>query len=260
MRSKFPGMDPYIELLGGWGDFHNSFLVECRRSLNERMPPGFAATINERLELIEHPYETEQVRLPDVTISRDPARAPQATVPATSLASTHGPMLRLRQPRYEEARLTSLEIVRLPERRVVTTVELLSPTNKVGEGWIIYKNRRRGLIAEFQNLVEIDLLLAGRRIETTAPLPDADYFTFITRSPREELEVYGWTVRDPLPVIPIPLGSDVPDVTLELQPLFDLTWQGGRTSDLVKYDRKLTLPMPEDRIAWSVDRAALSQP
>jgi hypothetical protein len=255
MRSKFPGMDPYLELLGGWGDFHNSFLVECRRSLNERMPPGFAATIDERLELIEHPYVTEQVRLPDGTISRDPIRAPQGVASVTSPASTHGPILRLRQPRYEEARLTSLEIVRLPERRVVTTIDLLSPTNKAGEGWIIYKSRRRGLIAEFQNLVEIDLLLAGRRIETTAPLPDADYFTFITRSPREELEVYGWTVRDDLPVIPIPLGSDVPDVTLELQPLFDLTWQGGRTRELVKYDRELTLPIPDERRSWSLAQA-----
>ena len=35
MPSLFPGIDPYIEAQGYWGDFHPSFVTYCRDSLNE---------------------------------------------------------------------------------------------------------------------------------------------------------------------------------------------------------------------------------
>lgn len=53
MPSPFPGMDPYIEWLNRWPDFHQDFLVRCREQLNRQLPAGYAATLGERVELID---------------------------------------------------------------------------------------------------------------------------------------------------------------------------------------------------------------
>jgi hypothetical protein len=37
-------MDPYIEAMQRWGDFHQEFLVRCREQLNERLPENYAAS------------------------------------------------------------------------------------------------------------------------------------------------------------------------------------------------------------------------
>ena len=40
MPSPFPGMDPYIETSGLWGDFHGSLLAAVRADLNSHLPDG----------------------------------------------------------------------------------------------------------------------------------------------------------------------------------------------------------------------------
>ncbi len=53
MRSPFPGMDPFIESFGLWGDFHNSSHydrdLDCHRPLQPPLCPSDAAWLQERL-------------------------------------------------------------------------------------------------------------------------------------------------------------------------------------------------------------------
>ena len=41
MRSPFPGMDPYIEACGLWGDFHNRLISAIQDVLDEAAPDRY---------------------------------------------------------------------------------------------------------------------------------------------------------------------------------------------------------------------------
>ena len=41
MRSPFPGMDPYIENCGLWGDFHHRLISEIQDTLAQVAPDRF---------------------------------------------------------------------------------------------------------------------------------------------------------------------------------------------------------------------------
>ena len=63
----------------------------------------------------------------------------------------------------------------------------------------------------------------------------------------KEGETYVIGLRDPLPVISIPLRPTDPDIPLELQPLIDRCHQRGRYYRL-RYQAELTPPLcPSDR-------------
>ena len=63
-----------------------------------------------------------------------------------------------------------IEVRRRTGRIPVTIIELLSPTNKTGDGFVEYRLKRRSLIRQKIHLVELDLLLGGRRLPMSLPL------------------------------------------------------------------------------------------
>ena len=52
MPCPFPGMDPYLESPAFWSDFHARFLTYLSDAISDRLPPGYEARIDERLEFI----------------------------------------------------------------------------------------------------------------------------------------------------------------------------------------------------------------
>ena len=64
----------------------------------------------------------------------------------------------------EEVRDLWIEIRHRPDRDLVTAIEILSPTNKLGEGYWQYQGKRRALIRQNVHLVELDLLVRGQRL------------------------------------------------------------------------------------------------
>jgi hypothetical protein len=104
------------------------------------------------------------------------------------------------------------------ERRLVTCIEVLSPTNKRGPGREEYAAKRFQILSGDAHLVEIDLLRAGTRFPTAQPLPAAPYFVFVSRAGRRnEVEVWPIALQQPLPVVPIPLLPGDAAVPLDLQ-------------------------------------------
>src|SRR5438105_14238193 len=77
MPSPFPGMDPFIEASGLWGDFHGSMAVALRDDLNARLPKGYAASI-EMYVWLHEPDTRKRGRMvePDVSVTRERGRAP----------------------------------------------------------------------------------------------------------------------------------------------------------------------------------------
>lgn len=250
MANPFPGIDPYIESQNFWEDFHTRFLTYTCDAINDRIPDGYDAQVEERFPIASFRDEGE-VR-PDVTVLRDdPRGAPRGGLAVEVAAEPV--MIPLPELIAEEFTRRWIEVRRREDRSVVAVVELLSPPNKVGEGRVDYLRKRKLLIAEPIHLIELDFLLGGRRLPMGRPLPSADFYAFVARSERRpDCAVYAWSVRQRLPAIPIPLDAPTPDVTIDLSDLYATAHGRGR------YERKFRRDLPLDPadLAWATKLGA----
>jgi Protein of unknown function (DUF4058) len=245
--NPFPGMDPYLEDPAFWEDFHSRLVPAIADFLLERLPDGYDAHLQERLHLVEAPALRTRSRLPDVAVDRDPNTKEVANTGAS--VSTLEP-ISLPVAELHEMREAWVEILHLPERELVTAIEVLSPTNKSGDGYAEYCAKRRELYGRQVNLVEIDLLVGGRRLGFGRPLPEHDYFAFVTRSGRNYSHADGWSLQDPLPTIPVPLKSPDPDVALDLAAVLADAYGRGRYDRRLRYSDPLLTPFPSDKVSW----------
>jgi Uma2 family endonuclease len=159
MKSPFPGMDPYLEQ--HWGDVHHDLITFAQGLLNEQLPPDLRARVEERI-LLELPSENH-VYYPDVRVvehERPPGGGAAVAAPDVAMAEP------LEVPFIEPETQGYLEIVEShPKRRVVTVVEVVSPSNKyAGRGRELYEQKQRDLADACISLVEIDLLRAGPHV------------------------------------------------------------------------------------------------
>jgi hypothetical protein len=254
MPSPFPGIDPYLEAQDYWGDFHPSFATYCRDSLNELLPEGYIAQLGEQVRLMELSRREAKRIIPDVAVLRKEGKP----VRSGARAKRDGGMLTLEPVTIPLPRMTMevrdvwIQILRVPKRTPIAVIEILSPTNKVGVGLAEYRLKRRKTIRQKVHLVEFDFLLGGQRLPMDRPLPRGDYYALVARAERRpDCEVYAWTMRDPLPRIPIPLAAPDPDVVLELSAVFATAYERGHYAGWIDYSAPLTLVRnPEDR-AWA---------
>ena len=153
---------------------------------------------------------------------------------------------------FMEVRDAWIEIRHGSKRKPIASVELLSPTNKVGAGLGEYLMKRRKSIRQKIHLVELDLLLRGERLPMGQPLPAGDFYALVSRAEaRPESDVYAWTIRDPLPSIPIPLSPPDPDVMLDLAAVFATAYERARYAELLDYSvPPSSVKKPTDR-AWA---------
>ena len=105
----------------------------------------------------------------------------------------------------------SVEILDRHDRKLVTAIEVLSPTNKRGEGREEYLAKRDSILHSSAHLLEIDLLHEGRRLPMQRPLPLAPYYVYLCRWPtRPFTDVWAISLNQPLPVVPVPLLAERP--------------------------------------------------
>ena len=261
MPSPFPGMDPYLEDPAFWQDFHRSFITYCRDALLDNLPDAYEARIDEHIRLVEHQANRTTTVVPDVTVTHD-RRAKGGTALATppsriaSIVSIPNKM----PLDADEVHDAWIEIRLRRDRSLVTAIELLSPANKTGVGYSEYRDKRINLLYRHAHLVEIDLLLGGRRLELSDPLPPGDYFTYVTRAYRNSVvDVYAWSLRDPLPTIPIPLKSPDPDIGLNIAEVFAITYERGRYARSLPYHAAPQVPLQGEAMAWVAERGAAAK-
>lgn len=248
-------MDPYLEDPAFWPDFHRSFITYCRDLLLDNLPSEYEARIDEQVRLMELPEHGGRERriLPDVSVLHDPAGAGAATVRRASSGSvaTLAPVA-IPMPVVAEVRDAWIEILHRPERSLVTVIELLSPTNKIGQGFGDYMSKRRAVLERRAHLVVIDLLVSGERIPLLRPLPRGHYYAFVTRDDKRPMvDVYSWGLRDRLPTIPVPLRAPDPDVPLDLAALFAMTYDRGRYVRSLRYGTLPQVTLEQDDSQWA---------
>src|SRR5262249_14997396 len=160
------GMDPYIEACGLWEDFHNGLIEGIAVALASKLPANYVARTGVRayVVLAESEGKKEAAFQADAGITT-PGDKPRpaagagggvAVEPTSELAPVS-----MRPFIAEEFKEPFVEIYELrPERRLVTCVEVLSPSNKRRDtpGWDQYLRKRQALLLGEASLVEIDLL------------------------------------------------------------------------------------------------------
>lgn len=231
MPSPFPGMDPYLEDPEVFPDFHDSFTTYLREALQASLAPPYFATIGRRVWI----EVTERFIGPDVVVARPAAAKVRGGVavldaPHAGAVVVHVPHDERREP------LIEIRIGRGKESRLVTSIEVLSPSNKTaGEhGRDLYLRKQRELLEARVNLVEIDLLRGGlhttavpreRAVKATGPF---DYHVSIHRMDNlEDYLVYPIQLADELPEITIPLLPEDEAVSVSLQQVMDRCYDAG---------------------------------
>ncbi len=250
MPSPFPGMDPFIEGQR-WHDFHTTFIPVLRELLTLTVRPRYVVDVEQYVYLTREEEVPDRGIEPDLSDIEDPVETAAEPGPSVTAAAVLAPAVyTLPFPRRQRQRFLTIRDREF--RRVVTVVELLSPTNKTpGEGSTEYLVKRTNVFHTSANLVEIDLLRRGQRMVTREPLAPADYYAFICRAERlPKVEVYGWTMRDRLPVIPVPLANGDPDAPLDLQEAFQRTYDRSGYDYAIDYRRAVEPPLNAVTAEW----------
>lgn len=257
MSDFFPGMDPYLDDPAFWRDFHSTFIHCWREAIADVLPESYEARLDETIHLVQMSEEVVKLIYPDVSISRGRKRSRKSSRTSRKAAAAVLEPVIIPHELVEEVRQLRIEILHRPERTVVAIVEMLSPFNKVGEGFADFCAKRQAILRQKVHLVELDLLLGGQRLPLAQPLPEGDYYVLISRcDQRPACEVYAWSLRDPMPTLPMPLKSPDADVFVDLQAVFRQTYQRGRYGRSLRYDRAPLAPLKnEDRI-WAMQQIA----
>ncbi|MDJ0707920.1 MAG: DUF4058 family protein [Leptolyngbyaceae cyanobacterium MO_188.B28] len=65
MRSPFPGMDPYLEHLDLWPEFHSRLIVGIADAIARPLRPNYYVAVEKRTYMAE-PDDSVLVGIPDV--------------------------------------------------------------------------------------------------------------------------------------------------------------------------------------------------
>jgi hypothetical protein len=219
MPSPFPGMDPYVETDQLWPSFHHQ-LVTC---LYQILLPGLVDKYRARVS--QRHYVTEQALFTSI----------------------------IREEHHEEY----IEIRQRSDGRMVTMVDVVSPSNKRTDcGRDAYLEKRREGRGGGASLVEIDLVIQGQPMleYSREGLPDWDYAVTVTRSTQpDRFEIYTATLQKRLPRFRLPLASDDRDMVVDLHTAFTRSYDQGGFSAKIDYQRDPAVALNDEDRAWLDD-------
>jgi hypothetical protein len=239
-----PGTDDQPAI---WPSFHSLHIAHIVDALNEQLPSHYIALSQQSLQIRSVDDEVAAARrpIPDVSVLRHREAVGQ---PASSLAIA---------PTWEANIADVLEPVKQPSAaviyelmpqgklgRVVTRMELLSPSNKPrGSHYETYAVRRVEAVDSDVPLVEIDYLHESPSVVTKLPLypshPDAYPYSIVVTDPRPnwaigKVRAYGFGLGEPVKTFPLPL-ADSESLDFDLNVVYQRTFRAGRWNDLLDY-------------------------
>ncbi|HEX6983826.1 MAG TPA: DUF4058 family protein [Planctomycetaceae bacterium] len=250
MPGPFPGMDPFLE--NHWGDVHTSLTTYARNQLQEQLPSDLRARVEESVSVTVEGEPPAHFK-PDVRIAEGPRRTRTDEDGGVAVAEPVAADPFLVPLVDEPPTARSVQIVERSGGRVVTSIEFLSPHNKLTErAREQFRRKQELMLAGGVNLVEIDLVRQGgwglSVREPQRPQPwSYPYRACVIRAVRPSLaECYSLPLAERLPVIRIPLRPTDEDVTLDLQRLIDAAWRDGGYEDVDRSREPLPPFEPQD--------------
>jgi hypothetical protein len=249
MPSPFPGMDPYLEG-NDWTSFHTHFATEIARQLTPKLRPKYVALPEKRFDVVDESALAIESIYPDVRVA-SVTNPPPETIGEVAVTAPYI----LQTVMEERAPHTWVEIRDAASRRLVTTIEIMSPWNKRASGREEYLDKRRSLLRSSSHLVEIDLLRRGRRLPMKDPLPSGSYYIFVSRAEqRPMVQVWPIALDHPLPPIPVPLLPGDADVVLDLQSSFQNVYDLCGFDLVLDYSKAPPVPFRGAQALWVAER------
>lgn len=234
-------MDPWLE--GHvWPDVHHGLAFVFKEQLVSQVVPKYFVRVETYTVEDTHPHEDVGILYPDVEILRrgvdiasEPAVDYGLTTPATLTIPIAVPV---------EVHIPVVEIIDREKQKLITAIEIISPVNKRKPGLEDYRKKRTALNRNGVHLLEIDLLRRGERPFNYPTFPRwAQYFVLLTRGGQPRMEVWAMTVRDKLPIVPIPLKSPDPDVRLDIGAALHELYNRSRYDLSVRYSAEPPPPV-----------------
>ncbi|MBL8794714.1 MAG: DUF4058 family protein [Planctomycetia bacterium] len=254
MAMIFPGMDPYLEDAQRWPGVHHRLITYAADALQPRLRPRYTAAIETRVYIEEPDREIA----PDVLVQEQHTRNGGVAV---ALAEADTALLVQVAPlEVHEAYIAIRD--RDTDRRVVTVIELLSPTNKyAGPGRTSYETKQREVLSSNAHLVEIDLLRFGPHVLAVPEWAARNrgpyyYLVCVNRGVglRDTYELYPRRLPERLPRIRVPLADNDPDVVLDIQAVLDQVYEAGNYRDDLNYNAPCIPALSTEDQAWANER------
>lgn len=240
LDSPFLGMDPFLEEPSAWRGVHIELIVTIRNLIRDVLPAQFAIKIEGSVQILDQDEALAGRITPDLYLSsRSPIREPLLTTEKIATPTMVAPFL------DEPLENRWLEIVDRRRRVIVTTIELLSPYNKIGVGFEQFMKKRRLVMGTEANWVEIDLLRGGKRPFDVINGQTMDYYALMKRAGQMELSLWSMALRNPLLTIGVPLTQDYDDVPLDLQLAIDTVYREGQ----YRLDIDYSIPIPPPKLS-----------
>ena len=260
MPTPFPGMDPFVESNPLFHELHTQMLSHAQVLLQPQLQPKYIARLERHLSegsVWDNPGAMVSLtgKEPDLTIATVQPADTETPAPTAASVARLMPTVSVTEeldPDEQQLRKQRRIViyVNVRPRLAVTSIELLSPSNKAASATTRtqYLNKRSSALHGGLHWVEIDLLRGGQRPPMPLALPEhVVYLVYVaqaTATGREHL-AYGWALRDPLPTIPIPLlGSDRAE--LNIAACFHYAYDAVAAGEEVDYTQAPPLPPLSD--------------
>jgi len=245
-------MDPWLEL--HWRDVHSRLIIYIANQLQRQLPEPLVARAEEDV-LVDVEEEPPSLVRPDVDVVEDRPDGGEGGVATLAPPVTLAKPVLVRVPEPEVDRRVEIYDP-TSGGRVVTAIEVLSPSNKLpGKAREAYRSKQRDYLAGGVNLVEIDLVRAGEWAfsvdESVLPADKrTPYLVCVFRATQlGRRALYPLPLRERLPCLAIPLRPRDRDVALDLQQVVDEAYDTGRY-DRTDYRKPLKPPLPPEEATW----------
>lgn len=190
MASPFPGMDPYLESHAHWATFHQQMIVGLAEALQPSLGDRYRLRFGTRV------YNVDQVLFTSIL--------------------------------REEHKESYIEIRQRATDRLTLVMDLISPGNCLWpRGRAEYQTHTNAARHQGSHLIELAFVLQGNtclEADLTA-LTERQYVVCVHRAVKPARnELYGTTLQKRLPRIRVPLAADDRDLVLDLQAVFQKTY------------------------------------
>jgi hypothetical protein len=244
MPSPFPGMNPYLEAPYLWAGVHHWLITALARSLNAQLRPRYYVAVELHVYQVAAsveptaPRSPSLVGIPDNVVLSGDLTAPLS--PSMSSVATLSEPIMVTIPVVDWVEEGYLEVRLAETHEVITTIEILSPTNKQpGKGRLQYEEKRQQLLAGPTHLVEIDLMRKFQPMEFLGATRQTHYRILVCRAQqRPKAALYGFNLSDSIPIFPLPLQPGDEDCVVALKPLLDQLYDEGAYELQVDYTQE----------------------
>lgn len=146
-----------------------------------------------------------------------------------------------------------LEVRDVRSGEVITTLEVLSPSNKrSGEGRRAYEIKRQRVLGSLTHLVEIDLLRGGEPMRVLESSSERMYRILISESEdRPRARLYAFGVRERIPSFRLPLRAGEQGPVVDLQELLSSLYERAGYDLAVRYTGDAEPSLEESDAVWA---------